>query len=60
MYQLADAVMKIISNLSRQSKDVYSAALDDIWTNAVTPKEEARNDYLLLDKVKAKEILNLW
>ena len=30
MYQLADAVMKIISNLSRQSKDVYSAALDDI------------------------------
>ena len=60
MYYLDGAVIKTISNLSWQSKDVSSSALNNIQTNTLTPKEEARNDYLLLDKVKAKEILNLW
>ena len=59
MYYLAGAVMKIISNLSHRSKDVYSSALDDIRTNALTSKEEARNDCLPLAKVEAKEIVNL-
>ena len=59
MYRLAGAVMKIISNLSRRNKDAYSSALDDIQTNALTSKEEARNDCLPLAKVEAKEIVNL-
>ena len=59
MYYLAGTIMKIISNVSRQIKGVYSSALDDIRTNALTLKEEARNDCLLLAKAKAKEIVNL-
>ena len=55
----AGVVMKIIGNFTRRSKDIYSAALDNIQKNALTSRKEARRDCLLLAKVKAKEIINI-
>ena len=43
IYYVAGAVIKMIDNLAKHSKDIYNNALNDIKTNSATTKLDARN-----------------
>ena len=55
IYYVAGAIMKMIDNLAKRSKDIYTNALNDIKTNSATTKLDARNGSLPSGKVEAKE-----
>ena len=55
IYFVAGALIKMIDNLAKRSKDIYTNALHDIKTNSATTKLDQRNGFLPLGKVEAKE-----